>query len=125
VGTVTISIMDKFHRHIRRKSRELAMAIHEELDMTTPIDTEHAVSNWIFSLKPRTDVVGSRAQVDYDAGHRSLGVVQGWDPFKGELYLINNVPYIGILNSDSTPSMQAPPEFVEDAIEVAKARTRY
>lgn len=121
---MTIVIMDKFHRHIRRKSRELAENIHDQLDMTTPVDTGLAVSNWIFSTRERDDVVGDKENVESSAGTDSvIDVIPDWDPFKGELFLINNVPYIRRLNEGYSP--QAPPGFVEDAVATAVALTNY
>lgn len=84
----------------------------------TPVDTGHARANWVPSIgQPFA------GEVDTDAD--AVGRLLGYRLEQGTLWISNNAPYIELL--DLGYSHQAPPGFIEAAIEraVATIQLRY
>lgn len=104
-----------------RVIKRLAFAINNELKRTTPVDTGWARANWVPSVgRPAEGVTGSRDAVNtgaQSAGEaRLLVYTLSQSP---EIWITNNVPYIGDLNAGRSP--QAPANFIETAIDTAIA----
>lgn len=113
----------EMRRHVAKRSRGLVVFVQENLFRDTPKDTEWAASNWIINAgRPHTHVAGDKINVSYSEAKSSQSIVKRWDPFKGPVYLSNNVPYIGLLDAGYSP--QAPPGFVQAAIDQATSRAR-
>lgn len=84
----------------------------------TPIDTGWASSNWIPSVgSPVTRTFGNKARVSTAAQEAGIAALAKWKIGKGNIYIANNVPYIGVL--DNGTSKQSPKNFVRIAIEKA------
>lgn len=84
----------------------------------TPIDTGWASSNWIPSIaEPILSTAGSSMSIDNNSQEAGIASLLTWSPEKGDIWIVNNVPYIVILNEGH--STQAPAGFVERSIEEA------
>lgn len=127
-----------YRSQIDRICDEARDAMAERLSMTmllarmnvtaaTPVDTNHAASNWVLSVgAPYTGVDGSREQVStaaQDAGDARVRRYSGKDLKAGRrIYLRDNVFYMRFLNRGSSP--QAPAGFIVKAI-LSKNATRH
>ena len=103
--------------------RRLTLDITDRLIKTTPVDTGFARASWIPNvgapaLEPPE---GSPPVTQQQAGIRSVLLNAS---ATSVVHITNNTEYIGFLNEGSSP--QAPPGFVQDAvdkaIEVEKSR---
>ncbi len=120
-------IADRIEANTHRIVMETAIAIDQTVVLATPVDTGRARSNWIVSLGgPNSSV-----QEPYAAGD-GLGKGEGANAAAaiaqakrvivsrpkrgGDIYIQNNLPYIGRLNEGS--SAQAPANFVAKAVAV-------
>lgn len=107
-------------RDLSRVSRDLMTNVHAALVDTTPVDTGWAKTNWIPSVgAPVLETAGTRAEAEAGSLDRSpqdagLARVRAYELKDGDLYDVNNVPYIQKLNAGS--SAQAPAAFVQSAI---------
>lgn len=117
-------LSNRFEENTNKNVRRAALAIDQALVLATPVDTGLARSNWLASLSvPRGDTVspyspGSKLGLDESANAASAiaqasGVVARRKP-EQDIYISNNVPYIGDLNNGT--SAQAPKNFVELAV---------
>lgn len=121
-------VMVALNQFLGRIVAEISTEVVAELVATTPVDTGWAQSNWITTLgSARTDPVGTYAaalagSVSYAAQKLGLALVApgAYNIKKGPVYITNNVPYIGLLNTGS--SAQAPDMFVQIAIAAAITR---
>lgn len=106
--------------------KRIALAVDEAVIYGTPVDTGFARSNWIVSLgNPTTGTIspyspGNKLGIGESPNARGA-IAQGRAVIDGftigrVIYIVNNTPYIGVLNSPSTPSRQAAPFFVQTAI---------
>lgn len=127
-------------RNTNRIIKRLALAIDQAVVLETPVDTGRARSNWITSVSTpnRSRIPPYR---EYSRGSKAEGagkgeaanaqaaiqqaqtVIAGRQP-EQTIYISNNLDYIGILNSQDTPSVQSPPFFVQGAIMAAIAEFR-
>jgi hypothetical protein len=113
-------------KNIGRVVREVALVVDRELVLATPVDTGRARSNWIVNLG--SAATGSRdpytpgekgstgeanAQAAIAQGNATIGLRKDGQ----DIYISNNLPYIGRLNEGS--SAQAPAQFVEQAVQRA------
>jgi hypothetical protein len=82
----------------------------------TPVDTGWATSNWLVSIgEPLKGTVEPYSEAIYQAG---IVDIFNYDIKKdGEVFIVNNVPYIQFLNQGT--SQQSPAGFVEKAIRKA------
>lgn len=99
---------------------DIAVEIHEELmdspPAGTPVDTGWARSNWqIQSGSPPTGTVGSKGNVSDDKALSDREEIKKYKFSDGDVYIQNNVPYIGRLNQGGY-SMQSPAFFVDTAV---------
>lgn len=101
----------------------LSQNTYREIVENTPVDTGHAVSNWILSKnKPFPDVVGSKTAVNHRKSLDSLSEIQNYKVKDGSIFLTNNVNYVPILNAGS--STQAPAGFVQIGMDRAIEKTK-
>jgi hypothetical protein len=122
-------------RRVKDRARE-AMAKHvantmimarQNVTAATPVDTGHAMSNWVLSVgSPFRGVDGSRDNVSFSAqasGDAAVRSYTGRDLANGRrIYLRNNVHYMVFLDEGWSP--QAVAGFVLKAI-LAKGATRH
>jgi len=81
----------------------------------TPVASGHARSNWLTTVgAPSENIVGTKQSVNSEAWRAGLARLSKWQFGQGDIYIANNVPYIGRLNSGW--SSQAPAGFVEAAL---------
>lgn len=91
--------------------------LNSNLALETPVDTGAAHWNWIPSIGlPSGDIVASRGEVSSAAGsgsaQRAETVLTGYNVLMdGDIWISNNLPYIGELNNGS--SQQADAGFVD------------
>jgi hypothetical protein len=107
----------------QRIVRKTALAIDQTVVLATPVDTGRARSNWMVSLgSPARSVIppyapGSKLGVG-ETANAQAALAQGKETIDRrtdqDIYISNNVHYIGKLNQGS--SAQAPEMFVERAI---------
>jgi hypothetical protein len=86
----------------------------------TPRKTGWASSNWLYGITPATSPVGTNTTVPtaLSAQYASFSDLMNRNLYDlRSYYIYNKVPYIGKLNSASTPSKQSPPMFIEMAIQ--------
>lgn len=102
--------------------RDVMLLVVENLKNSTPVDTEHARSNWIVTFKtPFTGVAGSREAVSYAEQEAGIARLERYDVGRdGRIHIRNNVPYVPYL--DRGHSQQAPAGFVAMAIMAALRR---
>lgn len=116
-----------------RVKREVALIADREVILATPVDTGRARSNWIVSLNapvvlPREPYApGSKLGLS-ERANAQAAIDQGVDRInasqpKQDIYISNNVHYIGKLNDEGT-SAQAPAGFVQSAVAHAVAHVR-
>lgn len=106
----------------------MGITIYAELIKNTPVDTGWARANWTVSLGvPSEDLIGMakdarHGEVDNLSGPQSARALITYTLDKGQVYITNNVPYIGRLNEGY--SKQAPANFIESAIETGVAAAK-
>lgn len=131
-----------FARRIRKRGRQVEEGVNEivkktaivadrELVLSTPVDTGRARSNWLLSLGgPSTSEIEAYAQGkggSSGAANANAAMAQAQAAVRGrrpeqDVYISNNVPYIGRLNDGW--SAQAPAGFVQAAVQRAAAAIR-
>jgi len=110
-------------RNVNEVVRRVGLVAHRELVFSTPVDTGRARSNWVVDLVAPTEATfapfapgeqgstgAANAQAALAAGET---VINRREPGQ-DLFLSNNLPYIGRLNEGY--SAQAPAGFVEAAL---------
>lgn len=101
----------------------LARNITREVKDNTPVDTGHAMSNWMPSIgSPFTGINGSKENVTEADYSSRLASLSSYKLSNGDIFISNNVEYITKLNEGS--SKQAPRAFVQTAMEVGAQQTR-
>lgn len=108
-------IMGNLDKFVSRLIALITIEITNELIVSTPVKTGWARANWLPAIgAPANLPVGSQENVT--TGPQKLGIasLQLYSLKRGQVYITNNVPYIGLLNAGS--SRQAPPGFVQTAI---------
>ncbi len=115
---------DRIEKNANLVKRKVALAVDQAVVLGTPVDTGNARSNWLVSLsQPRQDQISpyapgnklgrgerANAQNAINQGASVVGVARTGQ----DIYIVNNVDYIGDLNQGS--SRQAPANFVEMAV---------
>ena len=101
---------------VNKVARATALNIVKGLTFSTPKDTGMAKGNWqtsanapIMTTIDRLDLTGSQANTEAASVTESIKNIK-----YPEIWITNNLPYIGILNNGS--SQQAPAKFVESVI---------
>lgn len=118
---------------VNRIVRKIALVADRELVMETPVDTGRARSNWQVSLgspitSQREPFSPGEGLGKGEGANAAGALAQGQDKIgkrktEQDIYIQNNVDYIGALNNDGT-SAQAPAGFVQAAITRAVAAAR-
>lgn len=102
----------------------LAQAVSWNLIMTTPVDTSKALSNWIASIQNPKYKVRKAYFVGMDGSTHSQSSSMAYSMANAVIqrakigqiiYITNSVNYIDLLNQGY--SRQAPPNFIEQAVE--------
>ena len=114
-------VTDNMSRAVRR----VALAVDQAVVLGTPVDTGYARSNWLVSIgEPREEPLEGpyapgRKLGKGETKNAQAALAQGQqaidqqDPGQ-DIWISNNVDYIGRLNEGS--SEQAPAQFVEEAV---------
>lgn len=118
----TAKVLRAIENAVTLDIQKMALKIHERLRGNppegTPVDTGWASSNWIPSVgKADRATVGSKENVDQLAGGAGIAALMMWQLGDGQIFIVNNVPYIQALNNGH--SQQSPSGFVDEAIEIA------
>jgi hypothetical protein len=114
-------IMSGIQAQVEGEFRRLLVSIGDHLIAYMPVDTGRARSNVIASTGGfSSDVYWDTAlpQINPEgstARQQIREVARRWTLDQGNLYLVNNIYYVGLLNS-SKPSPQAAPGFIENAV---------
>jgi hypothetical protein len=109
-----------------------ALAVDQTLVTSTPVDTGRARSNWQVSTSGPASgereafVPGKKgstgaANISAQLAHAN-SVILGYK--RGSIWISNALSYIGVLNSEATPSAQAPPGFVQIAVAAGVASVK-
>lgn len=119
----------KMEENTNKMVRATALAIDQIVVTETPVDTGRARSNWIVALgSPARNTIepyskgenlGKGEQANRGAAIAQGSAVIGTRRLGQDIYISNNLPYIGKLN-DGT-SAQAPAGFIEKAIQAGVA----
>lgn len=92
--------------------RRAALAVDRDLVLSTPVDTGRARSNWLVGVnapvRAEREPTGTAEAIE--AARATIAAA----PDRAEIWISNNLPYIGRLNQGH--SAQAPAGFVEIAI---------
>lgn len=117
-------LSDEMFVKVGKIHRAVALTVVKELINNTPVDTGRARSNWQASLnKPEKAIVDAFSEGEGLGIDETSNAVGALDEANGEIgkhlsgqdiYITNNLKYIGILNDGS--SKQQPALFVERAI---------
>lgn len=96
---------------------DVMIAAADSVTRATPVDTGHAMSNWVLSVgAPYGSVDGSREAVSFNAQSAGIERIQRYDVGRdGKIYLRNNVFYLQYLDKGHSP--QAPAGFVTLALQ--------
>lgn len=107
---------------ISKTIRDVILLAADNLANATPVDTAHASTNWIITLRrPYEGVAGSREAVDVLEQERGIKLIQDYDVGRdGPIYLRNNVEYLKFL--DAGWSQQAEAGFVGACFQAAARR---
>jgi hypothetical protein len=121
--TETRRLIDLLTEQIEDIARRFSVNVTAELQRTTPVDTGWARANWVPSIGEPFEgnsesITPTSADVSSANSEQQSGIASllSYRIDDGEIFVSNNVPYILSLNDGS--SAQAPPMFVERAIEV-------
>jgi len=102
-------------RHIAGVVSSIGRAVTGRVVDATPIDTTHARSNWIPSIgTPHEGEAGSKESPSSVEQSVGLAQLQSYRLEQGDIFVTNNVPYMGALDSGSSPQAEA--GFIDDAI---------
>lgn len=118
------AVLAEFDALVGRVIQQLTLEVHAELVEATPVDTGWARANWVPALDgPPADAVTppTREERLAAAAGRSVDVAAFMSSYKlpALVYFSNGVPYIRRLNDGH--SQQAPADFVQRAIDEARA----
>lgn len=107
---------------------DIVTEIHSELmdspPTGTPVDTGWARSNWQIQVgSPPTGTVGSKGAVSDAKALADREAIKSFKLGDGDVYIQNNVPYIGRLNQGGH-SIQSPPFFVDTAVSKVMSKHR-
>ncbi len=105
---------------LTRLMAELGKEVGRTLVEATPVDTGFARANW----RPTLNVPAGRPVTFLDptgaaTSARIAAIARSWK-VGDTIYIVNNAPYIGLLNRGSSP--QAPANFVKDTVDSATSR---
>ena len=111
-------ITRQLDRLASRVVAKISLDVTANLVETTPVDTGWARANWVPSIGfPVEEPVGSPTSVSGAQQQNGQSALLGYTIDKGKVFVSNNVSYINKLNDGS--SLQAPANFVQDAIDKA------
>jgi hypothetical protein len=122
--SLLILIVGSSQVNVPKVVQKAALVVDQTLVTGTPVDTGRARSNWQVSTSgpasgersafvPGTKGSTGAANIDAQLAY-ARGVILGYQ--SGSIWISNVLSYIGILNSEATPSVQAPPGFVQIAV---------
>jgi hypothetical protein len=95
--------------------KTISVNVTNNIVVSTPVDTGFAKASWIPTVgNPSSSTGGSRQGPSSGAQKAGLARVRGYTVKQGRVFIVNNVKYIGDLNSGS--SAQAPAGFVQGGI---------
>ena len=114
-----IDVIDELEKFTSRSAAVLTRRMVRNLVAATPKKTGWAASNWLPSLGGTLrGPVGSKQAVTFGPQIAGMGEVSNYRITRTyPPVIVNDVPYIEILNYGS--SIQAPPLFIESAIQQA------
>lgn len=116
----------EMEKSVEKVVRKTALTIDQLLVKATPVDTGQAKSNWLVSLDhPRRETISpyspgkagrtKRANESAAIQQGKAAVANYKSGVNSEIWIANNLPYIGLLNT-GTHSTQADPNFVQTAV---------
>lgn len=114
LGNRLNTIADGVETNAELVKKATALAVDQALVLATPVDTGHARANWqISAFNPVTEELDDEDQVGNSTINRNEAAIKAIPP-EADIYITNNVPYIGELNNGK--SAQAPAMFVQRAL---------
>ena len=108
--------------NVNKTVKQTAIAVDQTVVLATPVDTGRARANWQASIgAPETDKLDIEDPSGQETIDKNNDVINSRERGQ-DIYLSNNLDYIGPLNEGH--SAQAPAGFVEEAIQVGVAAVR-
>ena len=108
--------------NVDRELKRTALLANQVVILATPVDTGRARANWQVGLGgPEVGQLDELSPSGAEAIARNAGEIQQRRGSQ-DVYISNNLPYIGRLNEGS--SAQAPAGFVEKAVQAAVSALR-
>lgn len=114
-------IFDQVNNFTERAVKKLVLDIVANLQVATPVDTGWARANWIPGIggasnspAPRPPGGAGTSSAANRQASAIASIATSYSLSQGEVFIVNNVPYILRLNEGS--SRQAPSGFVQRAI---------
>lgn len=114
--------MRQIDAHVNRVVRKVSLQALNGVVLKTPVDTGRARGNWGVGINNRPN--GTSENTDLSGGatiSAGQGEIAGAKTY-GEVYITNNLPYIGKLESGS--SQQAPSGMVGVTVAEIEAQAR-
>lgn len=115
----SLSVFDDLTAEVSEEVRKVGFKVLQGVTLKTPKDTGLATSAWLVGIQSPpgdTPTVGPGKEVSAaQAQQAGLSVINVYPKQQlPNLWIVNNLPYIGKLNYGS--SLQAPAKFVEQSI---------
>lgn len=106
--------VEKLSALLERRTVDLvkitAIEFYRQVQISTPVDTGRARSNWFITINAPSDAVNPEGH--YGVGNIAVNMPQGLNiTIADTVYITNNTPYIVALNNGH--SRQAPKRFVQ------------
>lgn len=116
----SLSVLDELTELTSQEVRKVGFKVLQGVTLKTPKDTGLATSAWLVGIQsapkdePTVSPTNAQASTGY-AVSAGLSVINAYPKNQlPDLWIANNLPYIGKLNDGS--SLQAPAKFVEQSI---------
>ena len=121
----TAAVRRELNKFIGNASKFIALDVGIELEADTPKLTTFASKNWVpqvgSAFEGLSGVRSLNSPIDTTLRDTGIDSLERYTISKGAIYITNNVPYIGLLNSGT--STKAPRNFVQKAIAKGIAKT--
>jgi hypothetical protein len=99
-----------FSRRVTDMVKIAAIEFYRQVQISTPVDTGRARSNWFITINAPSDAVNPEGH--YGMGNIAVNMPQGLNiTITDTIFITNNTPYIKALNNGH--SRQAPRRFVQ------------
>lgn len=116
---IIVNIEKDLELFTTKELRKLALAVDTAIVLSTPVDTGAARSNWLPSVNNPIETISETLDPSGQSSIDNMKSVSNSAKFGDDIWITNNLPYIGRLNDGY--SLQAPAGFVEKAVQIVKS----